>query len=70
MSRGGTLLNGKGMYSEENKQIIFTIVNRREVEILKEFVYEADPDAFISVMNTQEILGHGFKPLKESVAKD
>lgn len=70
MNRGGTLLNGQGMYSEENKQIIFTIVNRREVEILKEFVYEADPDAFISVMNTQEILGHGFKPLKESVAKD
>ena len=69
MARGGTVLSGKGMYSEENKQIIFTIVNRRELEILKEFIYEADPDAFVSVMNTHEILGEGFKPLKESVEK-
>ncbi|MDD4148913.1 MAG: YitT family protein [Bacteroidales bacterium] len=69
MARGGTVLCGKGMYSDENKQIIFTIVNRRELEILKEFIYEADPDAFVSVMNTHEILGEGFKPLKESVEK-
>ncbi|MDD2386697.1 MAG: YitT family protein [Bacteroidales bacterium] len=69
MARGGTILSGKGMYSEDNKQIIFTIVNRRELEILKEFIYEADPDAFVSVMNTHEILGEGFKPLKESVEK-
>ena len=69
MARGGTILSGKGMYSEDNKQIIFTIVNRRELEILKEFIYEADPDAFVSVMNTHEILGEGFKQLKESVEK-
>lgn len=69
IARGGTVLSGKGMYSDENKQIIFTIVNRRELEILKEFIYEADPNAFVSVMNTHEILGEGFKPLKESVEK-
>lgn len=69
MARGGTVLSGKGMYSEDDKQIIFTIVNRRELEILKEFIYEIDPNAFVSVMNTYEILGEGFKPLKESVEK-
>jgi uncharacterized membrane-anchored protein YitT (DUF2179 family) len=37
--------------------------------MLKEYIYEIDPKAFISVMNTHEILGEGFKPLKESVSK-
>jgi len=50
------------------KKIIYTIVTRRESEILKEYIYDIDPDAFISVLDTHENLGHGFKPLKESVA--
>ncbi len=69
LSRGGTVFNGEGMYSADEKKIIYTTVSRREFEILKEYIYEIDPDAFISVMNTHEILGHGFKPLKESVSK-
>jgi len=51
------------MYSEDKKRVIYTTVNRREFEILKEYIYEIDPKAFISVMNANEILGEGFKPL-------
>lgn len=69
LDRGGTVFHGQGMYSEDTKKIIYTTVSRRESEMLKEYIYEIDPKAFISVMNTHEILGEGFKPLKESVSK-
>lgn len=70
INRGGTVFNGEGMYSSEEKKIIYTIVNRREFEILKEYVYDIDPNAFISVMNTNENIGHGFKSLKEAVSQE
>ncbi|MDD3741723.1 MAG: YitT family protein [Bacteroidales bacterium] len=63
LERGGTFFDGQGMYSEDKKRVIYTTVSRREFEILKEYIYEIDPKAFISVMNTNEILGEGFKPL-------
>jgi len=63
LDRGGTYLQGKGMFTDEEKQIIFTIVSRREVAILEEFISHIDPDAFITIMDTKEILGEGFRSL-------
>lgn len=65
LNRGGTILNGKGMYNGSDKSIIFTVVNRRELAILKDFINNVDPNAFLTVLNANEILGEGFKPLKE-----
>jgi uncharacterized membrane-anchored protein YitT (DUF2179 family) len=53
------------MYSNQNKKIIFTVITRRELATLKAMIQMIDPDAFLTVMNTAEILGEGFKPLKE-----
>ena len=65
LERSGTVIDGKGMYSDDYRKIIFSIVTRREVEILKEYIYEIDKKAFISIMDTNEILGEGFKPLAD-----
>lgn len=65
LDRGGTYLAGKGMYTNEEKEIIFTVVSRREVAVLKEFIRNIDPDAFITVMDTKEILGEGFQSLHQ-----
>ena len=54
------------MYSAEEKKLIFTNVSRREVYILKDFIHAIDPNAFITVIDANEILGNGFKPLGES----
>lgn len=67
LERGGTYLKGTGMYTGEDKHIIYTIVSRREVAILEEYINSIDPDAFITVMNTHEILGEGFQSLKHKV---
>jgi uncharacterized membrane-anchored protein YitT (DUF2179 family) len=63
LDRGGTYLQGKGMFTNEEKQVIFTIASRREVAILEEYISHIDPDAFITIMDTKEILGEGFQSL-------
>lgn len=69
LNRGGTLIGGKGMYHGNDKTILFTVVNRREVAILQEFIHRVDPRAFVTVLNASEILGEGFKSLEEKVEK-
>ncbi len=64
LNRGGTFINGKGMYNQQEKQVIFTVVNRREVTILQEYIRRVDPNAFVTVLNSNEILGEGFKSLE------
>ena len=65
--RGGTYIEGKGMYNNAEKKIIFVNVTRRELSILTEFVHQVDPKAFLTVIEASEILGEGFKPLESKV---
>ncbi len=67
LERGGTYLRGVGMFTNEEKYIIFTVVSRREAAILEEQINLVDPKAFITVMNASEILGEGFGSLKKKV---
>lgn len=65
LDRGGTYLEGKGMFTGEDKRVIYTVVSRREMAILREFISNIDPDAFITVTDAREILGEGFQSLKQ-----
>ncbi len=67
LERGGTFLNGEGMYNNEAKKVIYTVVNRRELAILESFIHEIDKEAFVTVVDAHEILGNGFKPLENKV---
>lgn len=67
LNRGGTYIPGKGMFNGSDKTIIFTVVNRREMAILEEFIHKIDPHAFVTVLEANEILGEGFKSLKEKI---
>ncbi len=67
LERGGTFIKGTGMYTNEEKNIIFTVVSRREAAILEEQINLIDPGAFITIMNASEILGEGFRSLKNKV---
>lgn len=66
LDRSGTFLQGKGMFMGQDKQIIFTVVSRKELALLKDYVHKLDPNAFLTVINANEILGEGFKPLKDN----
>ncbi|HNS17738.1 MAG TPA: YitT family protein [Bacteroidales bacterium] len=69
LNRGGTLIEGKGMYNYDDRKIIFTVVNRRELAILEDYIHTVDPNAFLAVINANEILGQGFKSLEEKVSE-
>ena len=64
IDRGGTIIPGKGMFQDKDKNIIFTVLNRREVEILKDYIKRIDSNAFVSIFDSKEILGNGFKSWK------
>ncbi len=67
LNRGGTYLEGKGMFREEEKKIIFVNVTRREVAVLQEYIYQIDPKAFVTMIDAAEILGEGFKSLPDKI---
>lgn len=68
LNRGGTFIQGKGMYNGNERTIIYTVVNRRELAMLQDFIHRTDPDAFMTVINANEILGKGFKSLRDKVS--
>ncbi|NOX85304.1 MAG: YitT family protein [Chlorobi bacterium] len=68
LNRGGTLIQGKGLYHETDRSIVFTVVSRRETVILQDYIRQIDPKAFVTVLNANEILGEGFKSLRTKEA--
>jgi uncharacterized membrane-anchored protein YitT (DUF2179 family) len=61
LNRGATILEGRGAYTQHERQILLVAITQREISQLKELVAEVDPDAFIIIGNAAEVLGHGFK---------
>jgi uncharacterized membrane-anchored protein YitT (DUF2179 family) len=59
--RSATLSDAKGAFSEKDKKIILTVMNRSQAVSLRKFIRQADPNAFILITNTSEIIGRGFR---------
>ena len=60
LNRGITGLNAKGMYSGEEKCMLYCVVSKKEIVELKELVLEIDRNAFVIVTDAREVLGEGF----------
>lgn len=60
LDRGVTGLNGKGMYSGQDKNVLVCVVSKKEVVKLIDIVKEADEKAFVIVSDAKEVLGEGF----------
>jgi uncharacterized membrane-anchored protein YitT (DUF2179 family) len=67
LDRGGTYIDGKGMFNLTDRKIIFTVVSRRELALLEEYIHKIDPKAFLTVLDAREILGEGFRSLKDKM---
>ena len=65
LDRSGTYIHSTGMYSMQNKDMIFVVLNRSELPIVQDYIKEIDDKAFMVVMNAHEIYGEGFKPFIE-----
>ena len=61
--RGVTVLNAKGGYTNDNKNVLYCIMGRYEVTTVKRIVRNIDRRAFISISEVSEVLGEGFKDI-------
>lgn len=65
LDRGGTYIKASGMYTGDDKEMIFVVVSRREVSLMRDRIREVDPDAFMIVVDAHETLGEGFKTFEK-----
>lgn len=63
LERGVSYWEATGGYTGEPRSVVMCTIYRPQVADLKRIVSEIDPDAFVSVGITQEVLGSGFSPL-------
>ena len=63
MQRGVTVLPGTGAYTGAYRSVLYCVVTKAEVALLKTIVEEADPQSFMVIGQAHEALGEGFRPL-------
>lgn len=60
MDRGVTVLQGKGSFTGENRDVLYCVVARNEITRLKNLIKSIDPHAFVAVTSVHDVLGEGF----------
>ena len=60
LNRGVTFIQGTGGYTKKERQVVLTIIDRKQIFALKNGVNEIDPNSFVSISHTYETLGEGF----------
>ena len=55
--RGITIMDGYGAYTGENKKILMTVITRYQLTDIKKLINETDPQAFVNITETKEVLG-------------
>jgi uncharacterized membrane-anchored protein YitT (DUF2179 family) len=61
LDRGVTALKGTGMYTGADKQVLYCVLQRGQLPLLKLLVKKTDPSAFVILTDIREVLGEGFK---------
>jgi uncharacterized membrane-anchored protein YitT (DUF2179 family) len=59
MQRGVTIVNGEGGYTGQPLRILYSVVTFQELSRFKEMVRQHDPQAFLVVTETLEVMGKG-----------
>ncbi len=60
MDRGTTRLPAVGMYRNEERNMLFCVVSKKELVTLKEYIKNIDAHAFVIVTDAREVFGEGF----------
>lgn len=60
LDRGVTVYKAEGGYTNESKDIIVTLLERKEYFTLKNELKKIDPESFVIVRTVQEVYGFGF----------
>lgn len=63
LGRSATVYEGEGTYERKKKFIILTVLKRGQAVELRNFIKVHEPDAFLMITNSSEIIGKGFRGL-------
>lgn len=66
LDRSGSALKSRSLYLNREGEIIITVIHRKQLTELKAFIKKTDPQAFVIINDTYEVLGKGFKPIHSS----
>ena len=61
LHRGATIYKAEGAYTHTEKTVILTALKRSQAVQLRNFVRQTEPTAFITITNSSEIIGKGFR---------
>ena len=61
LERGGTALRSRSLYLNREGEVILTVIHRKQLAELKAHIKNVDPDAFVIVNDTYDVVGRGFK---------
>lgn len=65
IERGGTGISANGLYTNNEKKMILTVLKAKEIHELKDFIKHVDKNAFIIVTDVHEVYGEGFTPIQK-----
>ena len=65
LGRGATILEAKGSYTSENRPVLMVCVSKKQYPLLSHEISRIDPEAFVIVMDANEVQGYGFSYLEE-----
>ncbi|MGP4060067.1 YitT family protein [Halobacillus sp. H74] len=60
MDRGVTILEGRGSFSGEKRDVLYCVIGKNEIVRLKSLVDHIDPHAFVAVSHVHDVMGEGF----------
>ncbi len=60
MDRGVTGLSSTGMYSNQDRKMLFCVVSKKEIIKIVEIAKKIDPNSFVIVSDVREVMGEGF----------
>ncbi|MFB1098826.1 MULTISPECIES: YitT family protein [Bacillaceae] len=60
MDRGVTVLDGRGSFTGEKRDVLYCVVARNEIVRLKAIITSVDPHAFVALSEVHDVMGEGF----------
>ncbi|MCK1998084.1 YitT family protein [Psychrobacillus psychrodurans] len=60
LSRGVTILNGHGHFTKSSREVIYCVVAKNQISVLKSVISSVDPHAFVSITEVKDVMGEGF----------
>ena len=62
LDRSATYIKARGMYTGNEREMIFLVISSKEVRLVQHKIKEIDPRAFLVVTDAYDTFGEGFKP--------